>query len=267
MKRGQRGWFAAGPGCERAMGELSDAAFKVFAYVCLRAERASGCLEFEREGLSREVGKSRSTLGRCLRELAGKQVCELEPAPNQHRLSRLRVREEYWPYEVREVEPARQPGRAARSGPGTDAGDVAAYVRAVRQWFCRPACVRGRFGPADKFLATDWQRAGVPLETVRRAILLGSVRKSMSLLDRPGGQPVRSLRYFTGPLEEVRTESFPASYWRHLEFNLRRCERAWRDRTAAADRRARPDLEQASPPSKSREASSATAVGDPEETG
>ena len=138
VKRGQRGWFAAGPGFERAMGELSDAAFKVLAYVCLRAERASGCLEFEREGLSREVGKSRSTLGRCLRELAGKQVCELEPAPSQHRLSRLRVREEYWPYEVREVEPARQPGRAARNGPGTDAGDVAAYVRAVRQWFCQP---------------------------------------------------------------------------------------------------------------------------------
>ena len=93
VKRGQRVWFAAGPGFERAMGELSDAVFKVLAYVCLRAERGSGCLEFEREGLSREVGKSRSTLGRCLRELAGKQVCELEPAPNQHRLSRLRVAE------------------------------------------------------------------------------------------------------------------------------------------------------------------------------
>ena len=86
-------------------------------------------------------------------------------------------------------------------------------------------------------------------------------------LDRPGGEPARSLRYFAGPLEEVRTESFPASYWRHLEFNLRRCERVWRDRTAEAGSRARPDLEQASPPSKSREASSATAVGDQEETG
>ena len=31
VKRGQRGWFAAGPGFERAMGELSDAAFKVLA--------------------------------------------------------------------------------------------------------------------------------------------------------------------------------------------------------------------------------------------
>ena len=44
---------------------------------------------------------------------------------------------------------------------------------------------------------------------MRRAILLGSVRKSMSLLDRPDGEPVRSLRYFASLLAEVRTESFP----------------------------------------------------------
>ena len=86
--------------------------------------------------------------------------------------------------------------------------------------------MEGRFGPADERLAADWQRAGVPLEMVRRAILLGSVRKSMSLLDRPGGEPVRSLRYFASLLEEVRTESFPDSYWRHIEFNLRRLRAA-----------------------------------------
>ena len=63
---------------------------------------------------------------------------------------------------------------------------------------------------------------------MRRAIPLGSVRKSMSLLDRPVGEPVRSLRYFAGLLEEVCTESFAAPYWRHLEFNLSRCERLWR---------------------------------------
>ena len=264
VKRGERGWFAAGVGFERAPGELSDAAFKVFAHVCLRAERASGCLEFERAGLARELGKSRSTPGRCLRELARKVVCEVEAAPNQHRVSRLRVREEYWPYEVREEGPGGEPTRG-RAGP--DRSDVAAYVGTVRRWFCQPTCVQGRFGPADERLARDWQRAGVPLETVRQAILPGSVRKSMSLLDRPGGEPVRSLRYFAGPLEEARGESFPASYWQHLEFNLRRCERMWRQRTAAADPRARPDLEQASPPATGGEASSATAVGDREETG
>ena len=91
VKRGQPGWFAAGAGIERSLSELSDAAFKVFVHVCLRAERASGCLEFQRQDLARAVGKSRSTLGRCLRELAGKGVCELEAAANQHGVSRLRV--------------------------------------------------------------------------------------------------------------------------------------------------------------------------------
>ena len=77
LKPDSRGWFAAGAGFERALGALSDAAFKVFVHVCLRAD---GCLEFERAGLSRELGKSRSTPGRCLRELEAKRICEVEAA-------------------------------------------------------------------------------------------------------------------------------------------------------------------------------------------
>ena len=69
----------------------------------------------------------------------------------------------------------------------------------------------------------------------------------MSLLDRPGSEPVRSLRYFASLLAEVRTESFPDSYWQHLEFNLRRCERLWQEGPAEAAGSARPDLEQANP--------------------
>ncbi len=105
-----------------------------------------------------------------------------------------------------------------------------------------------------------WRRTGTvggALETVRRAILLGSVRKSMSLLDRPGGEPVRSLRYFASLLEEVRMESFPDSYWQHLEFNLRRCERLWQEGPAEAVGSARPDLEQADPSRGARRPSSA----------
>ena len=34
----------------------------------------------------------------------------------------------------------------------------------------------------------------------------------MSLLDRPGGEPVRSLRYFAAVVEEVRREEMPAGY-------------------------------------------------------
>ena len=102
---------------------------------------------------------------------------------------------------------------------------------------------------------------------MRRAILPGSVRKTMSLLDRPGGQPARSLRYFAGPLEEVRTESFPASCWRHLEFNLHRCERLWRNGPATGAGSARPDLARAGSSGGIRKPSSSAQAGDQKETG
>ena len=224
--------------------------------MCLRAERASGgCLEFERDGLARQLGKSRSTLGRCLRELVAKRVCEWEAAPNQYRRSRLRVCPQYWPYEV-VAQPAGQP--AVPQSPSVDAS---AYVAAVRKLLRAPACVQGRFGPDDERLAADWQHQGVSLTTVRRAILLGSVRKSMSLLDRPGGEPVRSLRYFASLLQEVQTESFPPAYWQHLEFNLRRCERVRQAETVGS---ACPDLVQADPSGAAPRPSSATAGAEKE---
>ena len=46
-----------------------------------------------------------------------------------------------------------------------------------------------RLGPGDERLAADWQCARVSLATVQRAMLLGCVGKSMSLLDRRGGEP------------------------------------------------------------------------------
>ena len=58
------GWFAAGEQFERALRLLSDGAFKVFAYVCLHAERASGRLDFGQAELARSLGKSRSAVGR-----------------------------------------------------------------------------------------------------------------------------------------------------------------------------------------------------------
>ena len=95
-----QGWFAAGEGFRRALGLLSDGAFKLFVWICLHAERPSGELVFERAELARGLGKSRSALGRHLAELAARRVCEIEPAPNQHRASRLRVLPAFWPYQA-----------------------------------------------------------------------------------------------------------------------------------------------------------------------
>ena len=209
------GFFAAGASFERALRLLTDGAFKVFALICLRAERAGGRLAFRRAELARAAGKSRTALGRSLRELAAKGVIELEAAPNQHRRARLRVRKAFWPYES-------EPATAAGAG-------RAAYIGQVRRIFERPRCVQGSFGPADERLAGRWHDAGLELETLRRACLLGSVRKSMELIDRPQAQPIRSLHYFAPLVEEVLGGGYPAGYWQHVERNLRRCERYWQE--------------------------------------
>ena len=234
-RKSRDGFFAAGAEFERALGALGDGAFKVYAWVCLHAERPSGRLAFERAALARSLGKSRSALGRHLRELEGAGVCALESSPNQHRGSALTVRPAYWPYQ------------AARPAAGEPSGRGAAYVAAVRQAFLGPTCVQAAFGPADAALAADWHAAGVPLETARRAILLGCARKSLTLLGRPGGQPVRSLRYFEPLLREVERERFPEAYWRHLAFHLARCEDYWRRQPDAAPGAARPNSAPATP--------------------
>ena len=230
----RRGFFAAGTEFARALEVLGDGAFKLFVHVCLEADRASGRLAFERADLARRLGKSRSALGRHLRELVRAGVCELETAPNQHRGSVLGVRAAYWPYRVTNAAAPVQPDP-----------DATAYVEAVRGDFLGPACVQAAFGPAEERLAAAWHTQGVPLETVLQAILLGCVRKSMSLIERPATQPVQRLRYFEPLLREVQRERFPSSYWQQLEFNLGRCEDYWQHHPEAAPGRAWPKTEQA----------------------
>lgn len=232
-------FFAAGEGFEQALAALSDPAFKLFAHVCLRARRPAGTLEFERAELARQLGKSRSTLGRCLQELVRQGGCRIEPAPNQHRRSRLTVCARFWPY-------------AAVDSGQTLAGDPAAdYVASVRQAFLQPSCVQGRFNSTDECLARHWHHSGVPLETVRNAILLGCTRKSVTLLEQPAGLPIRSLHYFQPLLEEVLAatpQTYPPQYWQHLRQHLLRCERHWaRHGGWPGERPARPNLTPAEP--------------------
>ncbi len=125
-----------------------------------------------------------------------------------------------------------------------DAG-LQAYVRKVREMFLRPTCVQAQFTSDDQQLATLWYQAGVPGETFRRAWLLGCVRKSMTLINHPATQPIRSLRYFVPLLQEVQQEPIPDSYWQHLEFNLERCEDYWSLKQDTLPDRAYPFLEQA----------------------
>ena len=88
---------------------------------------------------------------------------------------------------------------------------------------------RAALGGADERLAARWHRHGIPLKTARRAIILGCVRKSTKLIDHSQRQPIRSLCYFDSLVAEVREQTVSAAYWRHLEYNLGRCEQYWRE--------------------------------------
>ena len=129
-----RDWFAARERFRWALGLLSDGAFKLFARICLHAERPRGERAFERAAVARSLGKGRSALGRHMAELSAKRVCEIESAQNQLRASRLRMLPALWPYQA-------APLRPAAAGPAAPDGSCAAYVEPVRQRLVRsPAC-------------------------------------------------------------------------------------------------------------------------------
>lgn len=65
---------------------------------------------------------------------------------------------------------------------------------AARRLFLEPPWVQHRIGSTDRLLAEEWQRHWVSLEDVRHAILRGSARKAMILIDHPSHQPIPSLR-------------------------------------------------------------------------
>ena len=104
LKR-RRGFFAAGTEFARALGILGGGALKLFANGCLKADRASGRMVFERADLARRLGTSRSALRRHPRERVRAGVCELETTPNQHGGYGPVLWAAYWPYRATSAPP------------------------------------------------------------------------------------------------------------------------------------------------------------------
>ena len=85
-----------------------------------------------------------------------------------------------------------------------------------------------RSSAADEKLAAKWYQAGVPLDQVQRAILMGCARKYVALFNHNGGSPITSLEYFTGIVEEVSKLEMSLDYWRYLAARTRKMESQWR---------------------------------------
>jgi hypothetical protein len=208
------GWFAAGRCMLEAAYLLSDGAFKLFVYICLTADRATGRLRVAQSQLARALGKSRGSIASYLDELSNKEVCLVRAAPNQHQTGEIEVADAFWPYQKQ-----------------NDCSDAESnYLDQIRSWLLRYPIVRSSFGPADRKLASEWFRKGVPIEQIEKALLLGVCRKYMAALNSTAPTPIYTLSYFGELLDEVRQSDVADAYWEYLRRRVKDFSDAWQDR-------------------------------------
>jgi hypothetical protein len=204
------GWFAAGWVFAEAMAILSDAAFKLFAWLCLNADRYTGRISITVAEIAQDLGKSPSQIQAARDELMERGLCC--PCMDMG----LEVADHYWPYEKQVSESGTQD-----------------YVARVRKLLSEPACVRCRFTAADEKLARDLYQRGVSLAQLERAIWLGCARKYATLLaHQTAAMPIASLSYFTTVIHEVVADSNTSdTYWAHMRRKAATLEREWISRS------------------------------------
>jgi hypothetical protein len=200
------GWFAAGWTFAEAMTTLSDAAFKLFAWLCLNADRHTGRMQVTRSEIGQVLGKSENQIQVARDELVARGFCCRGTGLE------MEIADRYWPYE-------KQP---SRSGPQE-------YVAQVRRLLSEPACVHCRFTAADEKMARDLCQRGISLVQVARAIWLGCARKYGTLLSNQGAaMPIASFSYFAAVIEEVVTQRNTSdTYWAYIRRKAAMLEQEW----------------------------------------
>ncbi len=218
------GWFAAGREVAAALEILSDAAFKLYLYLCLNADRPTGRMVCRPAELARALQRRSENVIALLEELRRREVCALEDGSD--RLT-VEIRDRFWPYE-------RSPARELVI-------DQRSYVDQARHMLLRPACVRASFSAADEKLAVSLYRRGVTLAQLEQAIWLGCARKYIALLNGQTPMLVTSLQYFSAIVDEVITSTVGDSYWTHVRQQAEHLERRWTESRRRASLAAQQD--------------------------
>jgi hypothetical protein len=219
------GWFAAGQEMATALPLLSDAAFKLYVFLCLNVDRHSARRVWEALELANLLHCGLHSVTDSLQELCRREICIRHPdadgriAPD--RLS-IEICDRFWPYEKRLVE---------------EFGiDQSRYVQRVWQMLSAPACVRANFSAADERLAAVLYQRGVTLVHLQRAIWLGCARKYVALLNSPesAAMLITSLSYFSALVDEVADTPAGEDYWKHLQNRVAQMEGMWLSRAGQA---------------------------------
>lgn len=209
------GWFAADDSFKRALIQLSNGAFKLFALICLEAERPSGRLSFHQTALARKLGMSRRSVRTYLNELQAKGICRITSGAHQYDSNILQISDRYWPYEI-------ESGEHSESG-----SEETAYLKEIEKLCSSRPCVRCVHSEADRCLSRKWFRRSIDLSMVEQAILLGCGRKYVSWLNGQKVEPIGSLYYFEPVLQEVLSQQLSNDYCNFNRLQLDRLEKRW----------------------------------------
>lgn len=207
------GWFAAGASFETALVQLSDGAFRLFAWICLKADRHTGRFESTHRELALALSRSKRAIGAYVLELEEKEVCRVRSASNQHARTLFEVADIYWPYE-----------RSSPEQLQPDPQGLVSFVSRIRDLYLTLVRANGSFNAADQRSATELFKRGIPVSVVKDAMLLGCARKYVSSVNNAGSEatgtagwePIASLAYFVPLIEEVSLVPFSSDYRRYV---------------------------------------------------
>jgi hypothetical protein len=202
-------WFAAGEGFLKAMEILSDGAFKLFVFVCLKADRHSATYRTSSHQLAHALRKPLDVVESSLAEMEAKKVCSIV---SRNPLS-FRIEDQFWPYD-------NSPSLASTSR-CTD------YVGTVRHLFLNLGCTSGRFGASEEAQVKSLEKRGVSLDIVRDAMIMGACRKYISWLNNGYSEPISSVAYFESLIGEFLRCPPPSDYRENLPSELKRLTKQW----------------------------------------
>ncbi len=209
------GWFAAGNAFRKALAMLSDGAFRLFAHICLEADRRTGRFQATHKELAATLGKSKRAIGTYVAELESKGVCLLKPGKNQFAATVFAISESFWPYH--------------RAGCEAEIPAQKSYIKTVREIFLSLGCANGNFGAADEAAALQLYKRSIPLNVIEEAMLVGACRKYNAWIQDQAMEPIRSLNYFSSLIAEIREKPFPPGYSEYLHKKVKLLADAWEE--------------------------------------
>jgi hypothetical protein len=207
------GWFAAGNAFRKALPLLSDGGFKLFAYLCLEADRRTGRIRATHQELAAALGKSKRAIGTYVAELEANSVCRVKTGKNQFAATILEISNSYWPYH--------------RAIDGPESPEQKSYVNSIRECFLALGCGSGKFGAAEAASAKDLHRRGIPLGVIQDAMLMGACRKYACWFQGQPPEPIRTLAYFESMIAEIQEKPFPPGYSAYLRKKQSQLAELW----------------------------------------